>query len=1126
MKTKIKSKNRNTIKKKIKKNISLKQKLKIKNLDIKQETNYNTKKMAKGKDIDYREDFIEALNKLEYFNRVHEKEFIKAKKYREAIEKIKELNEPLTDNSQIKDLPGIGKRIIEKFDEMKKSEDNKISSIEKLIEKYGDKEYNEYRENQKKKEVFLQIHGIGDAAAQKIIDLGIKTLDELKARKDEKIPGKGKKQLPILNETQQKGLKYYYELLERIPRKEIEQFHKLFTENFNETLSENGLLNENYSFEIVGSYRRGKKDSGDIDLIITSKDNNVSILKNFTEKLKNKGIVQEFLTNGEKKILAIGTLGGKNISRRIDFLYAPPEEYAFSVLYFTGSKEFNTAMRQHALSRNLTLNEHGFHQMKSGVKGEKIDMLFKTEKDIFDYLDMEYREPNMRIDANSVNIIKKTEAPGEEQPPAQEQPPGEEQPPAQEQPPGEEPKLEKTKTFKIKISKTKAQTIKNLKKSEIDTGKSNIEKFKLQGIDVLKILSQIELEDMLRIAIENYYQSENQENTILTDNEYDILREYILEKYPDSKIAIEQHTELKLGKDKVKLPYEMWSMNKIKPDTDALEKYKDKYKSPYVISCKLDGVSALYSTENGKQMLYTRGNGKFGQNINHLIEYLNLPNIENTTVRGELIINKQKFEEKYSKEFSNSRNFISGIVNRKKLDKKTIEFLKDIDLVCYEIIKPELIPSKGFKFLQDNGFNVVKYREIATEAELTNNLLSEKLLEWREDYDYMIDGIVCIHDEIYERESKNPDHAFAFKMIISEQVVEAKVVDVLWTPSKDGFLKPTVQIEPVKVDGVTIEFATGFNAKFIEDNMIGLGAIIRIIRSGHVIPHIEEVIEKASIPLMPKEDYEWNDTHVDIILKNKEEDERVSLKIISGFFKQLDVEGLGEGNVKKIIKAGFNSIDKILKMKIEDFETVENFGKKMAEKVFNSIKTSLESSPVEKIAAATNIFGRGFGEKKIKTILDNEPDVLISSETLKNKIEKVEKINGMAKLTAKKFVEKIPEFIEFLELTELKSLVEKKSSKHLDGEDKKESEKKYIDDIKKIVVLSEFKSQKYTKKQLTEEIEKIGYKVEDQPTKKTDILIVGDLSKETGKVKKANKINEKENKILIISLDDFIEKYL
>ena len=47
-------------------------------------------------------------------------------KYREAIEKIKELNEPLTDNSQIKDLPGIGKRIIEKFDEMKKSEDNKI----------------------------------------------------------------------------------------------------------------------------------------------------------------------------------------------------------------------------------------------------------------------------------------------------------------------------------------------------------------------------------------------------------------------------------------------------------------------------------------------------------------------------------------------------------------------------------------------------------------------------------------------------------------------------------------------------------------------------------------------------------------------------------------------------------------------------------------------------------------------------------------------------------------------------------------------------------------------------------------------------------------------------------------
>ena len=57
-------------------------------------------------------------------------------------------------------------------------------------------------------------------------------------------------------------------------------------------------------------------------------------------------------------------------------------------------------------------------------------------------------------------------------------------------------------------------------------------------------------------------------------------------------------------------------------------------------------------------------------------------------------------------------------------------------------------------------------------------------------------------------------------MVLSDQIAEAKVLDVIWTASKDGFLKPRVQIEPVTLGGARIEYATGFNAKFIEDNKI------------------------------------------------------------------------------------------------------------------------------------------------------------------------------------------------------------------------------------------------------------------------------------------------------------------
>ncbi len=99
-------------------------------------------------------------------------------------------------------------------------------------------------------------------------------------------------------------------------------------------------------------------DSGDIDLIITSYNNNKSIFENFIKKLVAKHIVIELLSKGETKCLTIGKLLKDNaIPRRIDFLYSLPQEYAFSILYFTGSKEFNTSMRQHALNVGLTLND-------------------------------------------------------------------------------------------------------------------------------------------------------------------------------------------------------------------------------------------------------------------------------------------------------------------------------------------------------------------------------------------------------------------------------------------------------------------------------------------------------------------------------------------------------------------------------------------------------------------------------------------------------------------------------------------------------------------------------------------------------------------------------------------------
>ena len=161
------------------------------------------------------------------------------------------------------------------------------------------------------------------------------------------------------------------------------------------------------------------------------------------------------------------------------------------------------------------------------------------------------------------------------------------------------------------------------------------------------------------------------ETPVLTDNEYDLIKEYFENRFPGAPILKEVGAPIPsslIVRNKVVLPYEMPSMDKIKPDTKALDSWKTKYNGDYVLSCKLDGVSGLYSTESESKTgkLYTRGDGKVGLDISHLIPYLNLPKKNNIVIRGEFIIKKKVFLEKYKKEFANPRNLVSGILLQKK----------------------------------------------------------------------------------------------------------------------------------------------------------------------------------------------------------------------------------------------------------------------------------------------------------------------------------------------------------------------------------------------------------------------------------------------------------------------------
>jgi NAD-dependent DNA ligase len=547
---------------------------------------------------------------------------------------------------------------------------------------------------------------------------------------------------------------------------------------------------------------------------------------------------------------------------------------------------------------------------------------------------------------------------------------------------------------------------------------------------------------------------------------------------------------------KAALPYLMASMDKIKPDTDALVNWTKKYKGPYLLSCKVDGVSGLYSTEGVLPKLYTRGDGCIGQDISHLIPFLRLPREKNIVIRGEFLIKKDVFLAKYKGEFANPRNMVAGIINQKTVDSTKI---KDVQFVAYEVVKPVLKPSDQMLFLRERE-KEIDWVQFKMQSVLTNDSLSSLLLEWRKSYLYEIDGIIVANDCIYERSLtlENPCWAFAFKMILTEQIAEAHVVGVIWTPSKDGYLKPRVQISPVSLGGVLIEYATGFNGAFIEDNKIGVGTIIEIIRSGDVIPHIRAVKVPALKPMMPSVPYKWNDSHVDIILENMDSDDTVREKNITCFFKGIEVDGLGSGNVNRIIQAGFTSVEQIINMTVNDFLKVEGFQMTMATKIHDGILSRLEAASLLTLMSSSNLFGRGFSEKKIELILSEYPTILTSKETKQERINKLLNVKGFALKTAEAFVEKIPDFLAFLKQCKLEhKLLESTSSSPslLDSSLSLEG---------KTFVLTGFRD-----KELEEKLKSRGAKIGSSVSKNTYMVVVNDMEDSTQKMIDAKRLGIK-----------------
>lgn len=304
---------------------------------------------------------LEILEKLRQKSQA-DKEPFKARAYATVIKNLKASDKEITKIEDIKDIKGIGKSIYEKIQEILNT--GELKQVEK------------YNEEIEAINNLLKVHGIGPVKAKELVEKNnIKTIEALKEHKE------------LLNDKQLIGLKYVDDINMRIDRKEMDKHNAYLIKQI-------GTIDSKLKIQIVGSYRRGAKDSGDIDVIVTHEDNPENydpIIKNIVEKLREDKYLHDDLALGAHKYLGVCKLKRHKHYRRIDILYATKEVWAFSVMYFTGSADFNIIVRKVALEKGLSMSEYGFKK-----DNELLNLELYTEEDIFKYLGLEYVPPEKR----------------------------------------------------------------------------------------------------------------------------------------------------------------------------------------------------------------------------------------------------------------------------------------------------------------------------------------------------------------------------------------------------------------------------------------------------------------------------------------------------------------------------------------------------------------------------------------------------------------------------------------------------------------------------------------------------------------------------------------------------------
>jgi len=443
---------------------------------------------------------------------------------------------------------------------------------------------------------------------------------------------------------------------------------------------------------------------------------------------------------------------------------------------------------------------------------------------------------------------------------------------------------------------------------------------------------------------------------IVSDLEYDAMVEGLRELSPDHPflLAVESENFEALGK--VRHPVPMLSTEKAY-DKEALQRWVDRVRKAaaavgvtdieFRMTPKLDGLAG----RDDGTILATRGNGRTGSDITDAFDKGVVPLGGRGLGLGEIVILQSAFEAHFSDEFEHPRNMAVGIISADTVSPEAQRAL-DMGIVHF-------VPYVQLADWRGSGDTLVAEIDRLTH-EITDHV------------DYAMDGMVAqATDRTLQAHMGATAHHYRWQIAIKQRGETAitTIEHVVWQTGRTGNVTPVLEIEPTRLSGATIRRVTAHHAGLIRDKNLGQGAQIEIIRSGEVIPKLEQVIAPGAPAALPATcpscdaPLSWQRDFL-----RCENANACPAQVAHGlrhWFRTLEsADWFGLKTIERLVAGGFDTLEKVYALTEEDLITLE-FGPGQTHNLLEALQISRDQRVEDaRFLAAFGIADLGIGESR------------------------------------------------------------------------------------------------------------------------------------------------------------------